>query len=91
MQANTLRRAADVFRNILPGLALFEVCYKMAVGFLLRPVFSWLADHALSRNAELAFNERIVGALVTRPACWAFFCFWCWAYPLHIMNSPYGF
>lgn len=65
MQANTLRRAADVFRNILPGLALFEVCYKMAVGFLLRPVFSWLADHALSRNAELAFNERIVGALVT--------------------------
>ena len=75
MQANTLRRAADVFRNILPGLALFEVCYKMAVGFLLRPVFSWLADHALSRNAELAFNERIVGALVTPAGVLGIFLF----------------
>ena len=64
-----------VFRNILPGLALFEVCYKMAVGFLLRPVFSWLADHALSRNAELAFNERIVGALVTPAGVLGIFLF----------------
>ena len=40
MQANTLRRAADVFRNILPGLALFELCYKATAAFLLKPAFT---------------------------------------------------
>ena len=39
MQANTLWRAADVFRNILPGLALFEVCHKWRLVFCSGPYF----------------------------------------------------
>lgn len=66
MHTNALRRAAGVFWDVLPGLALFELCYKAAAAFLLKPAFSWLADHTFgSKGIELAFNERILAAAAT--------------------------
>ncbi len=57
---------ASVFRAVLPGLALFEIFYKLLASFAVRPALGLLADKTLGRQGvNLAFNERILSALLT--------------------------
>ncbi len=60
------RRAFAAFWTVLPGLALFEICYKALAAFAVKPLLRLLADKTLGRGGvELAFNERILGALAS--------------------------
>lgn len=63
-RASLPRRAFTAFWTVLPGLALFEICYKALAAFAVKPLLRVLADETLGRGGvELAFNERILGAL----------------------------
>lgn len=64
--ASLPRRAFTAFWTVLPGLALFEICYKALAAFAVKPLLRVLADKTLGRGGvELAFNERILSALAS--------------------------
>ena len=64
--ASLPRRAFTAYWTVLPGLAFFEIGYKALSAFAVKPLLRVLADKTLGRGGvELAFNERILGALAS--------------------------